>query len=340
MKTLIRTRTALLGILIGALTGLALPGAAHAGHDLSFYKAEAQVDLESDEKTVDLACNPGDPVLDGMWRIDHADQDDDDMWLTAIARSVDVVRAIPIDGSTYRFTFVKQAIGRVQAKVFVTCLKAKSSMNAGHKHAFVLTDYFNQTDVSAWNNTEFTPDWDWIPDNGDPACPAGYWAVSPGFEFTSPAYDVLEPGSFRMYRSQYSDYKMRNWTWAFQFPASGGKVSLRLRCLRIAIDTIAYGTGTERHKFVGKYMQYSPTFKKKRVYEGQSTCGSHYKAVVSGFAIDPTLVGAGLNDWPATKLWYLGMDPRIKTRALKVLNSGGTNQLVDMRTLCVNYRTT
>jgi hypothetical protein len=336
-----RPRRALLGALALSLLALAVPGQALAGHDLYVYKAEQQVDMDSDDQVTDLGCKPGDHVLDGMWRLDHADQDDDDHWQTAIARSVDVIQASPIDGSTYRFHFVKQAIGRAQLKVFVTCLAAETDVAKGHKHSFAVSDFFHQTQ-SGWDNTEIVPDWDWDAGNGETACPAGTWAVSPGFEFTSPVSDEIEPGSGRMYASQYSSHTMRNWKWAFQFPSSGGQVDLTLRCLRIRVDTVSSGSAPagDRHKLVGRYLQYSPSFRKRRADDGQSTCGAAYKAVVSGFAIDPAFVGSGLNDWSATKLWYLGMDPRIKTRALRVLNSSGVARLVDMRTLCLNYRTT
>lgn len=332
-----RWSRARLAALTVALFALAVPGSALAGHDLTVYKAEKQVDMDSDEVTVDLGCKSGDHVLDGMWRVDHADLDHDDNWITAIARAVDVTTATPIDGSTYRFHFVKQAIGRAQLKVFVTCLASETSKDRGHQHPIVVTDFFNQTQTQ-WNNTAITPDWDWDPANGETACPAGSWAISPGFEFTAPAWDEMEAGSFRPYQSEYASYRMQNWTWAFQFPASGGTVNLRMRCLRMRVT--AAGTPAESHRLVTRYQQFSPTIRGRRVDEGQAICGEMYKAMVSGFAIDPSFVGPGLNDWRTTKLWYLGMDPRLKSRSLRILGSGRDKQPIDTRTLCLNYRTT
>ena len=67
-------------LLIGALSlaFVALPASASAAHDLGIYKVEQQVDIASDMVTADLSCRDGDIALDGMWRIDHADYDEDD----------------------------------------------------------------------------------------------------------------------------------------------------------------------------------------------------------------------------------------------------------------------
>jgi hypothetical protein len=322
-----------------AVLALTLPASALAGHDLGIYKAETQVNLTSDEQFATVGCKPGDHALDGMWRIDHADQDDDDRWKTAIARSVDVLEAFPIDGSTYRFQFVKQAIGRAQAKVFVTCLQAQTAWDEGHAHKVEILPALTQSHAGL-GKTELTPDW--TAAGGTAECPAGTWAATPGFRVTSPASDLIEPGTGRLYASHYADSRMRNWRWAFQLPPTGGQVDLTLRCLKIRVQTLSGGSAPagNRHKLIGRYQQYSPTYRKKRVDEGQTSCGSHYKAVVSGFALDPAQIGSELNSWSTTKLWYLGQDPRIKTRAVRVLNSGPAEQSVDTRSLCLNDRTT
>lgn len=336
-----RPRRTLIAALFGAVIALALPSQALAGHDLYIYKAEQQVDMVSDDQVAEVGCKSGDHVLDGMWRIDHADQDDDNLGLTSIARAVDVLEARPIDDSTYRFHFVKEAIGRAQIKIFVTCLGRRTDNDLGHTHNIDVTDYLVEH-YAAWNNTELVPDWDNNPLNGvtDP-CPAGYWAVTPGFEFTSPASDLIDPGFGRIYESTYNNPNMRSWKWAFQFGPTGGEVDVTIRCLRIRVDAVASGMAPpgDRHKLIARYQTDSPTFKKKRVDEGQASCGSMYKAVVSGFAINPLHVGPGLND-SSTKMWYLGMDPRIKLRALRILDSSGVARLADMATLCLNYRTT
>ncbi len=67
-------RNGVAGILV-VLAALLVPATAFAGVDLKIYKQEAQVDLSADEATFSVNCQPGDHALDGMWRIDHVDQD-------------------------------------------------------------------------------------------------------------------------------------------------------------------------------------------------------------------------------------------------------------------------
>ncbi|MEY2433022.1 MAG: hypothetical protein QOC92_2747, partial [Acidimicrobiaceae bacterium] len=187
-KTNSRSRRTLLAALFGAVIALALPGQALAAHDLYIYKAEAQVDLYSDDQVADVGCKTGDHVLDGMWRIDAADQDDDNLGLVNIAHAADVVEAYPSDASTYHFHFVKWAIGRVQAKIFVTCLGAQTAGDMGHTHSFEVSPYQVQTATIGSGNTEIQPDWNGNPMDGyTEPCDKGWLAISPGFRFTSPA---------------------------------------------------------------------------------------------------------------------------------------------------------
>ena len=96
MRTHGRTRL-LIGVL--SLAFAALPASAMAAHDLGIYKVEKHVDLDSDETIVDLSCYANDFALDGMWRIDHADQDEDDTHISFLGRAVDVEWAYPTDGA-------------------------------------------------------------------------------------------------------------------------------------------------------------------------------------------------------------------------------------------------
>lgn len=318
-------------LLAAAALALASPAAAH---DLKLYKVEKQVDLESDDETYELGCLNGDPVLDGMWRIDHADQDPDDLSLSALARSADVLEARAIDNSTYRFHFVKWAIGRVQLKLFVTCI-GKQTAPDGHQHPIKVGN-FKSMHWQQWNNQVLTFDGDYDVSNGvtEYACPSGWWAVTPGFVFTSPTSMESEPGFGRVFESRYSDYRMRSWSWGFQFGQSGGEVDTSLRCLRMRVD----GNVGERHRLIARYLQYSPTARKHRNSTGKANCSDQYKALVSGFAIDPSLVNWGLNH-PDTYVWFLGMDPQIKSRVFTVTNKVWTNYSYDTRTLCLNDRT-
>src|SRR5205085_2442763 len=101
------------------------------------YKAEKQVDLISDEQDTSVSCLPGDHAIDGMWRIDHADQDDFVPFLDLMKTAADVVQANATgpDDSTYSFRFEKNAIGKVLAKIWVTCLQDATSGGL-HNHSF------------------------------------------------------------------------------------------------------------------------------------------------------------------------------------------------------------
>src|SRR4051794_34717246 len=112
----IHGRTGALAAAAFAALAILAPGSALASHDLSIYKAEAHLDLVADEGSTTVSCMPGDHALDGMWRVDHADQDDYVAPRDLIAGAVDVLAAYPTDDRTYTFSFDKNAIGRVQVK--------------------------------------------------------------------------------------------------------------------------------------------------------------------------------------------------------------------------------
>ncbi|MCW2967239.1 MAG: hypothetical protein JWM71_1011, partial [Solirubrobacteraceae bacterium] len=246
---------------IAAATALALlvPASAFASHDLSIYKNEAQVDLGSDEQTMSVSCMAGDHAIDGMWRVDHADQDDYVKPLDLIAGAVDVLRAAPTSDRTYSFTFEKNAIGRVQVKIFVTCLGDKT-VGGDHVHSFAtaFTKHGNsvETPTSAFDTTSVT-----ATGTGDPAnpvytpvttggatnktCPANTLLVSPGFT-VDPATGIKDDsvvpqptdplsGMMRLYQSEGSNTG-RDWTWGFENsalpPNYTAAITTTWRCLK------------------------------------------------------------------------------------------------------------
>ena len=123
----IHGRTKGLSALAGALgVLLLLPSSALAGHDLRIYKVEKQVDLNSDYNEDFVECLGNDYALDGMWRIDHVDYDEDEAWADLMT-STDVLKAERDDNDggitdvgRYEFAFAKNALGRTQLKIFVT----------------------------------------------------------------------------------------------------------------------------------------------------------------------------------------------------------------------------
>ncbi len=56
-----------------------------------------------------------------MWRVDSADSDDYLSDADNLIHAVDVVEAYASDSRSYTFRFEKNAIGKVQMKIWVTC---------------------------------------------------------------------------------------------------------------------------------------------------------------------------------------------------------------------------
>ncbi|HZP15728.1 MAG TPA: hypothetical protein VFA96_07890, partial [Nocardioides sp.] len=123
-----RTR---LTLLVGAtaLVALALPGSAMASraHLLKLYKVEQHVDLQGQDGDYQVQCPNNDLALQGMWRVDNVEQDND--YVNAgpggswgrpdwdVLRSVRPVKVAALDDSTYDFVFTPLAGGEVQLKL-------------------------------------------------------------------------------------------------------------------------------------------------------------------------------------------------------------------------------
>ncbi len=70
-----------------AIFALSLGSTALAAHDVKIYKNEKHVDITSDYKTADVKCDGTDLAVDGMWRLDHIDQDEDAPLATDLPKS-------------------------------------------------------------------------------------------------------------------------------------------------------------------------------------------------------------------------------------------------------------
>ena len=367
-------RRGALAIAATLVCALALPSTALAGHDLVIYKQEAHVDLSADDYTTSVSCNPGDHVLDGMWRIDHADQDDYIPGLELISGAVDVTSAYPSSDSTYTFTFWKNAIGRAQVKIFVTCLANQTSGDA-HQHTFASTGVqpnlsFTKADATS---TGFDTSTQTVTGTGTlikttanaATCPNGYRLVSPGFQTTNIKDNLgnatdASAGMMRLFKSTSSNGNDWQWKWENSALPTGYKIDVTVysRCLKVKVPV----NGFDKHKLTFRFKN-PKTFNpgKNRVSEGQYNCGDHYKAIVAGFSIPeddggtgPAAVdvasygsdGSGLFSTPPSgsafnNVFYLGMDPRPKTRAYRFSNRSTTRTYdVILRALCLNYRTT
>lgn len=312
------------GLLALLALALALPASANAGgsHLLKLYKAERSLTLEGDA-TVDLSCPDGDFAIDGMWRIDQVDQDND--WLGNVLTAVDVLAAYPdaTDPSQYHFRFDNTAGGDAQVKLFLTCLGKDTEPAQSHTHSFSIgarqTQPHGPAPPSPPAGTGFFAT----------SCLAGEIAVAPGFEFLS--------GSGRLVgsRTSYAGAEpplYRNWGMGFWL-TSTATWNTYMRCLPLLSGP---GPGGHRHRIVlstrGGLPMSSPTaVAPGGPAERQVHCGDLYKGMLHAF--DTSALDAPYEH-------FLGMDPRIKTRAYRFFDLGGAPIGVWTGMTCFKDRTT
>jgi hypothetical protein len=312
--------------LLGAallVLALIVPASAMAGHDLRMYKVEQHLDLDNDEQALDVSCQPGDYVLDGMWRIDNVDQDNE--YGDNELKSVDVYESYgdAADKSKWHFRFVKNAAGRAQLKMFLTCLDSKT-VGGGPSHDFILSGQHSKAK-----------------DYGSPAasddtsggnCTSAISSFSPGSIVVAPGFRITDDDHFaRIFGSIHNNTNLRSWKWGFAVDSLNepGKVEVSWRCLNIKTSLPSSGPN-HRHRIVYKLKTSTVTIPANNSpTERKLVCGEHYKGVVAGWwTNDPFDV------------YYLGMDPRIKARAFKFVNTGGFDRDVDLALICFNDRTT
>jgi hypothetical protein len=345
-----RARAFGMAAIFAGLLMIALPSTSLAAHDLRIKKQEKHFTLDSDELTVDISCDSGYRVVDGMWRIDHADQDDDLGYFENYVPSVDVLEAYSDTPTSYHFSFVKNAIGRVQGKVFITCIGINTEGDEGHTMAPTFFDGVAGaprigTPIPAGSTLLQSS----TSNNGGQRCPAKSIVITPGFIVT-PGSELQGIG--RLVKSNLADITSgsdnRDWSWRFALgPAPGGAVATSFRCLQLKVNTLGTGSAPvgHKHKIIKKTRSSQPILAADSISNPQLHCGDLYKAAVAGFTIDDALVDGTLADYSfgLWHVWYMGMDPRPKTRAYRFFNqdnaaspAGG----VILAATCLNYRTT
>lgn len=291
-------------------------------HFLKMYKVESQLDLEPGEfKTVRLECtDPHDLATDGMWRIDHVDQDEFGQKPLA---DIDFYAAYsdPNDPAAYIFQVYNNAEGRGQMKLFLTCLGWKTEPNS-HRHKWSLGgnkwryfDYANTLGQYSFGS-------------GNTECGKNEIAVSPGYEWRR--------GYGELFKSTASTGAVRGWDWGFfvtllDDSTNDAEARVSHRCLRVSSSSYQF----HRHKIMWKFRPSYPAPYTKIAAEQEETrtrsCGLHEKGMVHSFDLDPD--GYGQN------IWYLGQDPRLKARAYKVKNPYSYDAWVRFGLVCFNDRT-
>jgi hypothetical protein len=311
-------------IAVGALGMLALVVPASAGaktatkHHLEMYKAERHVTLdESSSGKYTVSCTNGDLAADGMWRIDevgpyNAQLADPDEQPWTIASGVQVLGAYPSDTSTYTFRLRNTTSEDAQVKLFVTCL-GKNTAADTHSHPIK---------YSKLNSRHYGPSGpkDFVPSNHDLAC-------GPNRVFVSSGWDVTAGHAVPF--SSYPESNLRQWNYGFYVKAPHTKITTYGRCLELRTAS-AKG---HWHKLYAYHVT-SPVQhfdKGNHVWEHQLSCGEHQKALVGGWSLFKHGHHWDNHDWH-----FLGMDPRIKTRAFKTYGVGANGHF---SVVCVNDRT-
>jgi hypothetical protein len=369
----------LLGLVTSAAAFAAFgaPSTALAGksHHLNPYKVEMHVELEGEDGEYTLDCKSNDLAVDGMYRIDNVDQDNDwedpDPGLAAfwanpaspssigtspdltIRKSVRPMAAYSdsVDKSRYHFAFTPLAGADVQIKLWVICIPQPLT-GFGHTHTWQFTidpAYHTQSIAAAAPSDD--PGASMAPaDPGyyEASCPAKTILINPGFRTTFTNHHIVTSRPFPSTLS----WNGRGWVWrVWDDSGAGGSATFSWRCMDVKSSTPS-GGGSHTHKVVfnkkettwdglpASDAQVGP----QQVSERQQHCGEHYKALLGGWDVSGTwrmedLVGP--MTWPHHMwVYFLGMDPRIKTRAFSFLNLDEIYGTVGTAVVCFKDRTT
>jgi hypothetical protein len=303
-----------------AVAALAGPSSAFAGatHFLGTYKVEKHLDLEGQDSAYTISCEPGDIAIDGMWRIDNVDQDNDYVYplypaptlnpAWEVLKSVEVVEAYATSIGTYRFKFSPQAGADVQGKLFLVCLPGKTTQSNGHQHSWTYT---------------FDPSGPTFAANSTTCTSPTQIAIQPGF--------INPVGAHAYARLPALDGNNRPISWFHVLaPGVDGTLAPSQHWSCLDIKSAAAGSPAHSHRIVSNWKTLNSSIGPNQQKEFQIHCGEHYKAVLASWNM------AGF-----TYAWWLGMDPRPKTRAFKVFNQHDTlTEPVSFGALCFKDRTT
>lgn len=359
-----------LTIAMAALAAMAFGApAAYAGgaHVAGYYKVEKHIDIEGEEAEYTISCPNNDIAVDGMWRWDNVDQDNDYVYATApstpqyskldVLNSVEPVAAYAdaSDASKWRFKFIPLSGGDVQGKLFLFCLPARPSPNQSHSVSW-------RPDTNTSSRTATAPALApgatygnlFTPDPGAPRCSTGEIAIQPGFEWTTP--DAYGKPYMRAPSSYSNSSGWQSWDWGFFTPSGGAQVKLTWRCMSKLSDWSnqpASASG-HHHKLVTLTKRGTTpnpdSLKATDDTTVQVICGEHYKLGLAYWHFGPaaqydTYPWNNADYWK--KYWYLGMDPRPKARAFRILNvdtvahsTGYPGFDADLGGLCLKDKTT
>jgi len=305
-----RARILILAVFVFALC--AAPAHAGGSHLVKLYKVEKHIDLDGEDAVYTATCPNGDYAIDGMYRMDAVDQDNEFGRLQLLS-SVYPVAVYPSSDSAYSFSFMPTLGGDVQIKLWVTCLGKSTEPSQSHTHQWVMTSAvdFTTAVLPAGGNSFAHPT----------QCPSGYIAVQPGWR--------AAPGTTITPYASYFTSNQLSWQWSFIL-ADPGALDVYHSCLRLKSTTV----NSHAHRLVTQLKPgYSGSDRNALVSDNREdqtlSCGEHYKGMLGGFRIPDPL-----------HVWYYGMEPRIKSRTFWFGNDGGGTPIVNLAVSCFKDKTT
>ncbi|GAA1159111.1 hypothetical protein GCM10009606_41290 [Nocardioides aquiterrae] len=269
-------------------------GADHQ-HLFDVQKAEVQVDVEpGDQATGTVVCPTGYVVTDGSGRIDHVDQG------TGTYADVHMTENRAVGNDSWRAHFVNDAMGRVQAKVFMVCVKTESENVNGHTHQIVVGPQQSQTVALPTGPTDVTM-----------TCASGQTPIQPGYQLdgVAPVVTTYPSGG-------------NGWTWRVVNEGDASTGTFTMRCLDDLVSTANGHTHQLGLDEVRKHITVGPG----QEAEFTLTCADDAKGIVAGYDIDEGLV-------------VMGNDPRPIIRVFKFYNPTNQPLSGDLYLLCLKNRT-
>jgi hypothetical protein len=341
--------------LVAATSAPADAGTSHK-HEVYIYKMERDLrlagvgpDAFGDAGSTTLSCSPGDTVIDGMWMVKSVDQyhppapdpDEDPAFPSSSTvggtyndqRDVYVKASYPdfSDARRWNYEFNNRAYGDAQVKLYVTCIRGYTEYTNSHRHQINVRNLFASvqfTTPHAYANRTF---WD-----GSTAAPG--FSCGPTEYFVAPGFNLSPAGAVdhRLVAS-YPTNSGRSWAWEFG-ASSQANVAFYGKCID---RKVGVGNG-HQHSIAMKHMP-SSNFAAGHGYAIQSgdpkqvqyTCDQDepsfhgYKAGVGWFWMG--------DYWEYN--WFLGMEPRPKTRVYSFWHGWPVPGQVKVGALCINSRT-
>ncbi len=338
-------------------------------HEIYMYKVEKDLRLAGvgpDANGVggeqSISCFGTDNALDGMWNVKHVDDfhdpsvepdpDDDPEFPSTSTlggiyndeRDVFVEASYPdmTNRAKWNFRFDNRAYGDAQVKIFATCLRDYTEKASGHKHKTDVRGAFYTPGTTA---TFVSNRWAWDSNWTGFTCLNKEYMVAPGFDLQSTVDD------HRLVAS-YPTNAGRSWAWEFaSFDPTGalnpqhlpggtgpivGPEQIHFYAKCINRQVLADSPTGHRHAVAMKHLWSGlQNIKVGDPRELQYSCDtdyweySAYKAMVGAFYLH--------DYWWNT--WYLGSEPRPKTRVWQFWNTGSSQAKVDLGVLCINSRT-